>query len=84
MRRPPPSNLARPPPSGLLPGCLLKAPKTNYCPAHSKNETTASSDYEPSLSPSPSALKLEELSLSVLNKLKSLGEPVTPIKNKAC
>ncbi|KAG6356890.1 hypothetical protein INS49_014765 [Diaporthe citri] len=49
-----------------------------------KNETAASSDCEPPVSPSPSALKLEELSLSVLNKLRSLGEPVTPLKNKAC
>ncbi|ROV96892.1 hypothetical protein VPNG_09273 [Cytospora leucostoma] len=44
----------------------------------------ASADDEPPVSPSPSALKLEELSLGVINKLMGLGEPAVILKDKDC
>lgn len=58
--------------------------KTNHCPAHSKNKAcSAPNDDEPPVSPSPSALKLEELSIEVINKLMSLGEAAVILKDKA-
>lgn len=79
------------PPSYVLAFACLSAwlltqvmTKTNYRPAHSKNEACpAPADGEPPVSPSPSALKLEELSLEVINKLMSLGEPAVILKDKA-
>lgn len=58
-----------------LPSLWIVAKKTNHRAASSQNispKMLASSDYEPSSfdgSPHLSALKLEELSLGVLNKL---------------
>ncbi|ROV89587.1 hypothetical protein VMCG_09940 [Cytospora schulzeri] len=48
-----------------------------------KNEACPAPTDEPPVSPSPSALKLEELSLEVINKLMSLGEPALILKDKA-
>lgn len=59
-----------------------KGDETDNTPLKNK-ACSAPNDDEPPVSPSPSALKLEELSIEVINKLMSLGEAAVILKDKA-